>query len=204
MDVAESLLSHHEEVILVDPDPERIARAQKRGLKAFQANLINPDEALCEYLDRAQSLVCTHTDTDFNFTICEKARSVFGIDHIVAQVTSPRDLPRFESLGVATINAALDRSALMVMLTRNPAMYQLLTRTSDDREVTEVVVQNPDCAGRYLHDLKLPGDILVMALRRNGELLVPHGYTQIESGDHLTLVGSYNSMEEMRTFFECN
>jgi CPA2 family monovalent cation:H+ antiporter-2 len=204
MDVAESLLSHHEEVILVDPDPERIARAQRRGLRALQANLVNPDKSLCEVLDRAQSLVCTHTDTDFNFTICEKARSVFGIDHIVAQVTSPRDLPRFESLGVATINAALDRSALMVMLTRNPAMYQLLTRTSDDREVTEVVVQNPDCAGRYLRDLRLPGDILVMALRRNGELLVPHGYTQIESGDHLTLVGSFNSMEEMRTYFECN
>jgi CPA2 family monovalent cation:H+ antiporter-2 len=204
MDVAESLLSHHEEVILVDPDPDRVARAQKRGLKTFQANLVNPGEALCEYLDRAQSLVCTHTDTEFNFRICEKARSVFGIDHIVAQVTSPRDMPRFESLGIATINAALDRAALMVILTRNPAMYQLLTRTSDEREVTEIVVQNPDCAGRYLRDLRLPGDILVMALRRNGELLVPHGYTLIESGDHLTLVGSYNSMEEIRAVFECN
>jgi CPA2 family monovalent cation:H+ antiporter-2 len=152
-------------------------------------------------MDQARALVCTYNDPELNFQICLTARTVFGIGHIVAQVTSPQDIPRFEQLGVATMNAALDRAALLVLLTRNPAMYELLTRTDDDKEVTEVIVHNPSAVGQALRHLTLPGDVLILALRRNGELLVPHGDSVIEAGDHLTLVGSLSCINEARNIF---
>ena len=151
--------------------------------------------------DQAKALVCTYNEASLNYQICLHARTVFGIPHVVAQVNSPQDIEQFEQLGAATMNAALDRAALLVLLTRNPAMYELLTRTDDSKEVCEVVVQNPQVVAKPLHQINLPGDLLVLALRRQGELLVPHGDTRLEESDHLTLVGSLEFIEEGQRLF---
>jgi len=41
----------------------------------------------------------------------------------------------------------------------------------------------------------LPGDVLVLAVRRNGELIISHGDTELECGDHLTLAGSLKAID---------
>lgn len=201
LEVAKGLLAHHELVTLVDDDEVRAERARQRGLNVLNGRIEQPNQKIAEILDQAETLVCTHNDTEVNYQICQHARSVFGIDHVVAQVNSPNDIIRFEQIGVSTLNVALDRATMLVMLARNPAVYSLLNRTDDDKEVTEVVVQNPDCFDKAMHQISLPGDLLILALRRNGELLVPHGDTRIQAGDHLTMVGSLEFVEFGRQFF---
>jgi Trk K+ transport system NAD-binding subunit len=63
------------------------------------------------------------------------------------------------------------------------------------------VVRNPQVVAKALRQVHLPGDLLVLALRRQGELLVPHGNTRLEEGDHLTLVGSLEFIEDGQTLF---
>jgi len=46
-----------------------------------------------------------------------------------------------------------------------------------------------------LCQLDLPGGLLALAIRRDGELLVPHGNTKLCSNDRLTLVGSIADIE---------
>jgi len=88
------------------------------------------------------------------------------------------------------------------MIIRNPTVFSLLTQADDNTEIFEVTVQNDQCAGRTLRKLKLPGDTLILALRRNGELLIPHGNTTIEFNDHLTLVSSCEWIEPGKRMFE--
>ena len=201
IEVARNLLAHNERVLMIDIDEKSVNRARQRGLDVQLADLTQPGPDLVAQLDQAKALVCTYNDTDLNYQICLHARTVFGIPHVVAQVNSARNIGQFEQLGAATMNAALDRAALLVLLTRNPAMYELLTRTDDSKEVSEVVVQNPQLVAKELHQINLPGDLLVLALRRQGELLVPHGNTRLEDGDHLTLVGSLEFIEEGQRYF---
>jgi Kef-type K+ transport system membrane component KefB/Trk K+ transport system NAD-binding subunit len=201
IEVTQSLLAHNEHVLLVDKDETRITRARQRGLNAETGDLTQPGPDLSTRLDQAKTLVCTYNDVGLNYQICLQARTVFGIPHVLAQVNSPRDIGQFEQLGAATMNAALDRAALLVLLARNPDMYELLTRTDDSKEVSEVVVRNPQVVAKALRQVHLPGDLLVLALRRQGELLVPHGNTRLEEGDHLTLVGSLEFIEDGQTLF---
>jgi CPA2 family monovalent cation:H+ antiporter-2 len=201
IEVTRNMLAHNEQVLLIDKDETRITRARQRGLNAEMGNLAQPGADLSTRLDQAKTLVCTYNDVGLNYQICLQARTVFGIPHVLAQVNSPQDIGQFEQLGAATMNAALDRAALMVLLARNPDMYELLTRTDDSKEVSEVVVRNPQVVAKALRQVHLPGDLLVLALRRQGELLVPHGNTRLEEGDHLTLVGSMEFIEEGQRLF---
>ena len=120
---------------------------------------------------------------------------------MIANVNDPADIARFEHLGVKAFNAALNQAALLALIVRNPTIYALLTRTDDDKEVWEVVVGDGPCRGRTLRQLPLPGDVLVLALSRNGDLLVPHGNTQIAYDDRLTLVGSLEWVESTLAMF---
>ncbi len=200
LQVADQLQAHNEVVVVMDSDEDRLARARRRGLRTVLTHPDRDDPRAVPHYEAARVLVCTYADTRLNYRICRLARTTYGLNHVVAYVTDPNAIPRFEQLGVTPMNEAVDRAALLVLLARNPDVYTLLTRTDDDKEVSEVVVRNRQCAGKLLSEIELPGDLLVVALRRNGELVIPHGDTRLEYGDRLTLVGSIECIEGARRF----
>lgn len=201
LQVAEQLKAHREALVLIDPDAARIQRARELGYEAVRGRLDAPDDVIVPYLESAQALVCAHKDVETNYQICQYAHVNFGLDHLVAQVAEASELERFQRLGVSTTNIAVDRAKLLALIARNPAVYHLLTQVEDDKEVIEIVITDAWCQGKAIRDLKLPGDVLVLALRRNGELIIPHGNTKLECGDHVALAGSLNSIEMARERF---
>ena len=44
--------------------------------------------------------------------------------------------------------------------------------------------------------MQLPGDLRVLAIRREDELIIPHGTTKFALGDHLTVLGDLDVLEE--------
>ena len=204
LQVAEQLLGHHEEVVLVDPDENLIARARQRtseGIEVMHAGIDDENEELAGHLDLAETVVVTLSDTDRNRHICHVARTRYGIDHIVTLVRETNRLVEFETLNVTVFNPSLDQAALLSLLARNPDIYELLTRTDDNKEVSEVWVHNHEYGDKALRELVLPGDVLILSIRRDGEFIVPRGNTQLEYGDHLTLVGTFDHLHAARALF---
>ena len=204
LQVAEQLLGHHELVVLVDADESLIARARQQtseGIEVLHASIDDEEEELAGRLDLAETVVVTLSDTDRNRHVCHVARTRYGIDHIVTLVRETNRLVEFETLNVTVFNPSLDQAALLSLLARNPDIYELLTRTDDNKEVSEVWVHNHDYGDKALRELQLPGDVLILSIRRAGEFIVPRGNTQLEYGDHLTLVGTFDHLHEARALF---
>jgi len=44
--------------------------------------------------------------------------------------------------------------------------------------------------GKRVSDIVLPGDCLITIIYRNGDILIPHGNTEIESNDELSIIGN--------------
>ena len=70
------------------------------------------------------------------------------------------------------------------------------TETSNEQGLSETAITNHDLDGRRVRTLGLPGNLLVLAITRNGEMIVPHGNTRLKSGDKLTLLGNLEELEE--------
>ena len=118
-----------------------------------------------------------------------------GIDHIIALVNDPARLADFRNLGVQTYTPTIFRPALLALMARSPDIFQLLTRTDDEQDVREVYLRNPLGDGQPLHSLGLPGNLLILSIGRNGDLLIPHGNTRLELGDRLTLLGDIDDLQ---------
>ncbi len=200
--VASQLARHHEKVVLFDFDEKQAILARQHGLKVIHGQVGTGSADIDALFNDARALICTYGDVELNYRVCNQARSVYGLDEVVAYVNNPNDLIRFEHLGVTAVNASLDRAALLTLVIRNPALYQLLSDRQAEKEIREIEVCGPPFISRTLRELSLPGDVLVVALHRQGELIVPHGNTRIEVGDHLTLMGSLENIETALPIFD--
>jgi Kef-type K+ transport system membrane component KefB/Trk K+ transport system NAD-binding subunit len=199
--VAQYLQSHGDRVVLIDEDPARIERAHRFELEAIQAPADSYHPETEQLLNSANRLVCVFSDVEKNYRICSRARTTYGIDHVVARLSVPGEIRRFEKLGVTPLNAATDQAILLGLVTRNPTMYELLTRTDDARDLCEIAIRNPRYLNRPLREIEFPNDLLVVAVRKGGELIVPTGETVLQRGDQLTVLGPNDCVENTRSLF---
>jgi Kef-type K+ transport system membrane component KefB/Trk K+ transport system NAD-binding subunit len=199
--VARRLKAHMESVTIVDADAERIAQAAGRGFDTLCCSLEQDDARMKMLCQSARALVCTYDDPQSAYRVCDLAKNVYGVPHVVTQLTDASDRDRFDAIGVTTMNAALDRPSLLALLARTPAIYSLFSRTDDDKEVCEVILTNAQDIDKPLRQLDLPSGLLALAIRRDGELLVPHGNTRLCRNDRLTLVGSIEDIETAKQRF---
>jgi Kef-type K+ transport system membrane component KefB len=201
LQVAAELRAHSEPVLVLDEDRARVERAIQQGHQARQASFQTASEFSNGLIEGARALVCTYEDAQTNLRVCRYARAQIGLGRIISDVADPTMASQFEGEGVFPVVVGLARPRLLTLLARNPSVYELLTRTDDDKEVWEVTVRNPDMQGKSLQALHLPGDVLILTVRRDGDLLVPHGDTRLNQGDLLTLVGSKDFVELTKLSF---
>jgi Kef-type K+ transport system membrane component KefB len=199
--VARRLQAHLESVSIVDSDSERAAQAAGRSFETLSCNPERADAAMAALCGSARALVCTYDDPQLSYQVCDLAKNRYGVPHVVAQLNDASERSRFEAIGVTTLNAALDRPSLLALLARTPAIYTLFARTDDDKEVCEVTLTHERDIDKPLHQLGMPAGLLALAIRRNGELLVPHGNTRLCLEDRLTLVGSLEDIEAAKRRF---
>jgi Trk K+ transport system NAD-binding subunit len=85
---------------------------------------------------------------------------------------------------------------------RFPTTFDMLAEHGEDVEIGEARVRNIRVAGRSLSQVRLPGNALVMGIRRKGEVIVPHGDTNFRLGDVVMLIGSRADIREARDLLE--
>lgn len=198
--VADELSAHGDMVKFIEDDVERIKQAHRKEYEVIEAP---PTSDGIEGLVPAQvqALLVLSEDDERNLAISRKAEQM-GFSNVVAYVVDPVHLPEFQSLNVQVFTPAVQRITMITMMARNPHALNLFTSTSDNRDVTEMQLRNRSVSGMRMRELNLPGDSLVLSIRRNGQMIVPRGNTRVEVGDRLTLVGNLDDLSEIRNWLE--
>ncbi len=150
--------------------------------------------------NKAGALVVMLSDT-INYQICEIAYENFGTQTLIARLNDRVNLAGFEKLGVLIVDPSTAIVGLLDHFVRSPAAASLLMGMHKERNIVDLRIQNPDLSGLALRDLRLPFDVVIMSIRRRGVLFVPHGFTRLEAGDLITVVGSVESIKELALRF---
>ncbi len=193
--VARDLQAHGEDVCFVETEGASAAEITDQGF-----NLEHGAENLTGCIDsfpptQIEAFLALGLKDSSNLDACRAARAR-GIEHVITLVVDPLLLPEFKKLGVQTLTPSIHRSSLLALMARNPALFELLTSTTDDRDLREMILMNPELNGKRVDEVRFPGDLLVLAIRRNDEVIVPHGTTRLAIGDHLTILGDLDVIEE--------
>ncbi|MCB0228277.1 MAG: cation:proton antiporter, partial [Anaerolineae bacterium] len=198
--VAQELRAHGDTVRFVEPQPSPAQRAITSGFEVLAADQTAEGLRSLGIADTDSVLLLGEQDEE-NLELAKLVRQLCD-SNVVVYVKDPEYLDSYETLGVQPFIGAMFRATIIALLARNPDAFRLLTSTNDERDVMEVRLENRSLAGVLVRNLRLPGDYLVMSIRRHGELIVPHGNTVLEFGDRLTILGSNERMREMKEWLE--
>jgi Trk K+ transport system NAD-binding subunit len=199
--VGKELRAHGDDVLFLEKHPEGAQRIRELGFDVL-LNGGSPSSMMDSASDvRVDAFLALSPRDDENLEACRAARG-HGVEHILSFVTEPIRVPDFRGLGVQTLTPSLHRSSLLALMARNSAMFSLLTSTEDQRDLREFILFNSNLHGKRLMDLKFPADSLVLAIRRDDELIVPHGTTKLVTGDHLTIIGNIETLPELEQLLE--
>lgn len=150
---------------------------------------------------RARVLIAVTNAPDLN-DVCRLAQEHFSIPTIIARADDPEQVRQLQGLGVRVVQPAMATALALEGALRFPAAFNMLMDKTEDVDLLDIPLSNQALDGMSLRELRLPGNALLMGIRRDGEVVVPHGDTVLRDGDLLMLVGSPEALREAWGWFD--
>jgi trk system potassium uptake protein TrkA len=188
--------------LLVSQDHEvRVIDNRKEVLERIHHEL--PTEAIIEGdplefhvleqagIQRADVLAACTTEDEINLTLCFLARNQYNVRRTIARVNNPRDAWLFDEkfhVDVAVNQAELLASLIQEEMSLGDMVTLLKLRRGNYSLVEERVSEGAQAIGMALKDLGLPEHVVIAAIIRKGEVMIPRGITTFEADDEVLAV----------------
>ncbi len=199
--LGERLADRHHSVALLDINAEAVKKTRRLGLKAILYDKLSKETLRQAGAENTGVFVAVTSDDTVNFDACVLARKTFHVRRTVARVGNPLNINLFIENDIVPMNTALASVIALENLMYRPLVYSLLSHEQEGTEVIEVEVLNPDVVGRRIKDIPLPGDALVLTVKKDGLVTIPHGQTVLEKGNSVSILLTESSLLNVaRTF----
>jgi len=193
--LAEKLVNVGELVKLLDKDFHRIERAKRIGLEVLGVDVAEEEGLRLAGCDRTATFVAVTDDDKANIHACQLAKNVFGTEHLISLINNLGNLEKAENIGIIVVNPTFSVVDKVHNLIHHPNMAELLSEHIAGKNIVEIPLYGSRYLGRPLKELHLPGDCLILSIKRDGEFLIPRGNTILKRGDMITILGSEEFIE---------
>ncbi len=202
MNLAENLEREGLSVKIIEPDA-KICSALSRVLdKSVILNAIATDEELLEQENVKQMdafVAVTKDDEDNILSALLAKRMGCPLAIALSHKSAYQQLITAIGIDVVVNPRELANNAILHFIRKGKVLH-----ASSLREAAEIIeleaLETSELVGKPLHALKLPKETIILSLKRNEELIVPHGETSIEPGDRVLLLGRRDAMRKIEKF----
>jgi trk system potassium uptake protein TrkA len=202
--LANDLHERGHDVTVIEQVSDTLERAQAEAHEGVQFVLGDACEPWV--LDKADVrssdvIVAATGDDEDNLVISLLSKQEYGVPHVVARVNHPKNEWLFtEAWGVDT--AMSPPHVLTALVEESVTVGDLIQLLKLERgQVTLVEMTLPDEApitGRPLYELRLPPDSAVVAILREGHVVIPQPETQLVAGDEILAIATAEAEEDLR------
>ena len=198
--IAQELLENGHEVLLIDKNPRSIkveAGAQAEWLLADACEIASLDDA---GLERCHVVVAASGDDKVNLVVSLLAKTEYGVPRVVARINHPKNEWLFnESWGVdVAVSTPRLLSALVEEAVSVGDLVRLMTFRQGEANLVELTLpEDAPLAGQLVGSVAWPQDTALVAILREGRVLVPSPDDTLEGGDELMFVANQDVEDEL-------
>ena len=198
--IASELIENGHQILLIEKDPRAIKSEtvpQAEWLLADACELSSLEEAGVDTCDVA---IAATGDDKANLVMSLLSKTEFGVPRTVARVNHPKNEWLFnEDWGV---DVAVSTPRLMCALVEEAVtvgdLVRLLTFHEGEANLVEMTLPGDSpCVGARVGDLKWPGDVVLVALIRDGHSRAPDPDGSLEAGDELLFITAQSYEAEL-------
>jgi trk system potassium uptake protein TrkA len=198
--IAQELLENGHEILLIDKDPkaikvEVVPRAE--WLLADACEIQSLEDAA---LERCHVMVAATGDDKVNLVVSLLAKTEFGVPRVVARINHPKNEWLFnESWGVdVAVSTPRLLSALVEEAVSVGDLVRLMTFRQGEANLVELTLpEDAPLSGQRVGSVAWPRDTALVAILREGRVLVPSPDDTLEAGDELLFVATQDVEDEL-------
>jgi trk system potassium uptake protein len=202
--IARELLENGHEVLLIDQKPSSIkvdSVPRAEWLLADACEISSLDDAA---LDRCNVVVAATGDDKVNLVVSLLAKTEYGVPRVVARVNHPGNEWLYnESWGVdVAVSTPRLLSALVEEAVSVGDLVRLMTFGQSEASLVELTMPaDAPLAGQQVGSIEWPADAALVAILREGRVLVPQPQDPLQPGDELFFVTSQDVERELEDLF---
>ena len=183
------------------------ARAEFAASQLSKAMVINGDALDSEILKEAnvqgaETLVAVANEDEVNILASLLAKSL-GAGRVVALVANPIYSSLLGSLGIDVyVDPRETTVSTIIQHIRRGRILGLHTIRGGEAEIIEAeALETSPLVGKSIRDLKLPSGIMIGAIVRDGEVLIPRGDTTFETDDRVVILARAPDVKKIEHMF---
>jgi trk system potassium uptake protein len=191
--IAAELVGNGHQVLLVEREPRAMKVDSVPGAEWLLADACELENLVQARLQSCDVVVAATGDDKVNLVVSLLAKTEFGVDRVVARVNHPKNEWLFnESWGVdVSVSSPRLLAAVVEEAVSVGDLVRLLTLQKGAANIVEVTLP-PESrhVGALVGRVAWPADSALMAVLRDGRVLVPTPDLALEGGDELLLVAT--------------
>jgi trk system potassium uptake protein len=202
--IAGELVENGHEVLLIDQSPQAIkvdSVPRAEWLLADACEISSLDDAA---LDRCNVVVAATGDDKVNLVVALLAKTEYGVPRVVARVNHPGNEWLYnESWGVdVAVSTPRLLSALVEEAVSVGDLVRLMTFGQSEASLVELTMPaDAPLAGKRVGSVEWPSDAALVAILRDGRVIVPHPDDPLEVGDELFFVTTEDVENQLERLF---
>jgi Trk K+ transport system NAD-binding subunit/Kef-type K+ transport system membrane component KefB len=197
LQLARQLHRQNWQVTLADTDREHVERMAAEDVDERYVPVIDEDCLATLMNSNTDALVAMLADDAANLRACEIAVERYGVKRMVVRLNGMARAERFTALGALVVDQASAMVNLLDQAVRAPQSAALMLHRDPDYDIVQITVTEDTVDGMLLRDLRLPNDVLILEIARNGHSIVPSGYTKLHVNDEVSVLGKPESLNEV-------
>ncbi len=201
--IAGDLRAAGHDVLLLDKNPELVERLRPTlDVTWFVGDACEVNTLHQAGIDGSEVMVAATGDDEDNLVVSLLAKQEFAIPRVVARVNHPKNQWLFnETWGVdVSVSTPHLLSALVEEAVSVGSLVRLLQFEGGQARLVEVTLADDSpAAGRSIAELAVPRDATVVAVVRDGHVVVPRGDTVVNIGDEVLALVTPDSEDPVRS-----
>jgi len=202
--LADDLTERGHEVTLIEQDTGVMSRARAelpQGVNFLLGDACEPYILEEAKLGQAEVIVAATGDDEDNLVISLLAKQEFAVPRVVARVNHPRNEWMFtEQWGVdAAVSPPHILTALVEEAVTVGDVVRLLKLDRSGAALVELTLRRDStAAGRPMYELRLPLESTIVAIVREGHVVIPQPETVLAVGDEVMAIAKPEAEEALR------
>jgi len=206
--LAADLTERGHEVTLIEQDTAALARARAdlpAGVILLLGDACEPYILEEAKLSQAEVIVAANGDDEDNLVVSLLAKQEFAVPRVVARVNHPNNEWMFtEQWGVdAAVSPPHILTALVEEAVTVGDVVRLLKLDRSGAALVELTLrEGSSVAGRPVYELRLPLESTIVAIVREGHVVIPQPETVLAVGDEIMAIAKPEAEEALRKALE--
>ncbi len=189
------------EVLLIEKNPQKVAIFTERfGEVVMQGNGDEAATLAAAGAKRADVVIAVTGDDEDNLVICQVAKKHFNVPRTIARVNNPKNEELFRRLGIDTTVSSTNVILNLIeqLIPQRSFVHVMTLRHADMAIVEGIIPEHSQVAGQSLAEIPFPSGVVIAAIHRGADLILPTGSSVLYPGDEVIAVTMRDQEAELR------